>query len=213
MLLPESFYAAPDPTHVARALLGCFLVHEAAGVRTVGRITETEAYWAPDDQASHARNYRRTARTETMFGAPGTAYVYLCYGIHQLFNVVTGPEEVPHAVLVRALEPVEGLEYMMIRRKYPFPSGERSPTLDKIKPQLSAGPGVLSQAMGISTDLNGQKLTTPTAGIWIEDRADRPTEAAIVATPRIGIDYAGPHWIAQPWRFYDRRSRFVSSPR
>lgn len=199
---------------IARSLLGCYLVRAVNGRRTAGRITETEAYWAPEDQASHARNLRRTARTATMFGPPGTAYVYLCYGIHHLFNVVTGPVDTPHAVLVRALEPVEGIEEMLRRRGFAaFAESTPSRSPAGMKPQLSAGPGVLSQAMSITTDLDGALLTTTTSGIWIEDRGDRPGDAHIRATERVGIGYAGAEWIAKPWRFYDRRSRFVSKPR
>ena len=213
MILPAEFYAQADPVVLARRLLGCFLVRETEGRRTVGRITETEAYWAPDDQASHARNERRTARTETMYGPPGTAYVYLIYGLHHLFNVVTGPREVPHAVLVRALEPVEGIPTMLRRRKQPPARKEQAVDPERLTPQLSAGPGVLSQAMSITTDLDGSDLTSPAAGIWIEDRGQRLAPEHIVATQRVGIAYAGPEWVAKPWRFYDRRSRFVSKPR
>lgn len=211
--LPSDFYATPDPVAIARALVGCYLVHEIDGFRTVGRITETEAYWAPADQASHARNGRRTKRTETMFGPPGTAYVYLCYGIHHLFNVVTGPQDTAHAVLVRALEPVAGIGTMLRRRGYTGPTDSAArPGVGDLKPQLTAGPGVLSQAMGITTRLDGTPLTKAT-GLWIEDRGQRPPAGQLEATERVGIAYAGAEWIAKPWRFYDRRSRFVSQPR
>jgi DNA-3-methyladenine glycosylase len=213
MILPREFYELADPVDLARRLLGCYLVREVQGRRTAGRITETEAYWAPADRASHARDHRRTARTETMFGPPGTAYVYLIYGLHHLFNVVTGPRDVPHAVLIRALEPAEGLRTMAQRRQHPLPPTSGARPLAALKPQLSAGPGVLSQAMEITTALDGSDLTSPAAGIWIEDRGDRPPERDIVATPRVGIDYAGPEWVAKPWRFYDGNSRFVSKPR
>jgi DNA-3-methyladenine glycosylase len=212
--LPKSFYAQNDPVAIARSLLGCYLVRTVDGTRTVGRITETEAYWAPDDQASHARNGRRTGRTETMFGPAGTAYVYLCYGIHHLFNVVTGPVGTPHAVLLRALQPAEGVATMLQRRGFAaFAESDTPPAPDRLKPQLSAGPGVLSQAMAISTRLDGALLTSTASGIWIEDRGDRPPASDIVATQRVGIDFAGAEWVAKPWRFYDRRSRFVSKPR
>lgn len=115
--LQAPFYLRDDVVAIAQELLGTILVTEWEGVRTTARIVETEAYRGPEDKASHAYNNRRTARTEVMFGPGGHAYVYLCYGIHHLFNVVTGPAEIPHAVLVRAVEPLAGIDIMMARRQ------------------------------------------------------------------------------------------------
>ena len=146
MILPESFYNRKDVVKIARELLGKILVTEF-GVRTSGIIVETEAYAGITDKASHAYGGRRTGRTEVMYSPGGTAYVYLCYGIHHLFNVVTNIEGIPHAVLIRAIEPVEGIETMLERR------GKT-----KLSPSLTAGPGALSQALGISTALTGTSL-------------------------------------------------------
>lgn len=185
---------------LARALLGTHLVTELKGVRTVGRITETEAYWAPEDRASHAFGNRRTKRTEVMYRQGGCAYVYLIYGLHELFNVVTGPPGQAHAVLIRALEPVEGVEHMLARRGH-----------TEVGPQLCAGPGVLTKAMGISRLHNGQWLTDPEA-VWLMAGNRDVRSDDVIATPRIGIDYAGPIWAAKPWRFFLATSRFVSKP-
>ncbi|MEM9835240.1 MAG: DNA-3-methyladenine glycosylase, partial [Bacteroidota bacterium] len=139
MLELAPLLATPNPVKVAQSLLGVMIVTQINGRETVGKITETEAYWAPEDQASHAKNHRKTARTATFYTPAGTAYVYLCYGIHELFNVVTGASTDPHAVLIRAVEPVSGMDTMVQRR-----------VMKTIKPQLTAGPGVLSKALGIS---------------------------------------------------------------
>ena len=117
-LIPQSFYESPDVVEISKKLLGKYLVTHINNKTCVGKIVETEAYRAPDDKACHAYNNKRTSRTETMFAQGGIAYVYLCYGIHHLFNVVTGPKEKAHAVLIRALEPIDGMEYMMERRNF-----------------------------------------------------------------------------------------------
>nr|WP_256534220.1 DNA-3-methyladenine glycosylase [Lewinella sp. JB7] len=189
-----------DPVHIARSLIGTELISVIDGVETAGRITETEAYWAPDDRASHAFGHRRTNRTEPFYAAGGTSYVYLCYGIHELFNVITGPQGTPHAVLIRAIEPTRGLPHMLARRH-----------MEILKPQLSRGPGVVTKALGISRRHNAIDLLDSGS----EVRLAAPTgpdglSAEIVATPRIGIDGAGPEWAAKPWRFYRKGSRFVS---
>ena len=158
--LPTEFYQGTDVLQVARDLLGKVLVTNFEGEYTAGRITETEAYRAPDDRACHAWGNRRTARTEVMFGAGGAAYVFLCYGIHHLFNVVTAPEDQAHAVLIRALEPLEGVGIMRERR------GGKNTSLV----QLTTGPGALCQALGITTHWTGQRLDDPDSPIWIEDR-------------------------------------------
>ena len=202
--LPLDFYTRTDVVQVARDLLGKVLVTEFDGRRTAGRITETEAYRAPDDRASHAWNNRRTARTEVMFREGGCAYVYLCYGIHHMFNVVTGAEGMAHAVLIRAAEPLEGLDVMMQRRQL------KSTRSSGSKPivALTTGPGALSQALGLNTRWTGQSLLTPDSPVWIEDR-DRPEfRHEIKSGKRIGIDYAGEcaDW---PWRFWLAGSPYV----
>lgn len=184
---------------IARELLGKVLVTEFDGLRTSGRIVEVEAYNGVVDRASHAWSGRRTRRTEVMFGSGGTAYVYLIYGIHHLFNVVTNRAEVPHAVLVRALDPLEGVPIMLER--------VGKPRLDKT---LTRGPGNLSGALGLRTTHTGTSLLGPS--IWIGDDGFRVTRSQIVATPRIGVDYAGED-AALPYRFFIKGNPYVSGPK
>lgn len=194
--LSREYYLQNDVLDISRDLLGKVLVTNFNGLRTSGIIVETEAYRAPDDKASHAYNNRRTKRTETMFAAGGISYVYLCYGLHHLFNVVTGAEGTPHAVLIRAIEPLEGIDYMLQRRK-----------LVNLSNKLSAGPAVLTQALGITTLNNATDLTGNQ--IWIEDH--RLPAPKIVASTRIGVAYAQEH--AQlPWRFLIKDHQWVSKP-
>lgn len=200
--MPLDFYTQTDVVQLARELLGKVLVTKFNGLRTTGRITETEAYRAPEDRASHAFGNRRTARTEVMFQEGGRAYIYLCYGIHHLFNVVTGPEGMAHAVLVRAVEPLEGLETMFERR------GMASANPKRIPPNLTTGPGALAQALGMSTLFTGQSLLAPDSPIWIEDTHENYSEDEIAAGPRIGVDYAG-ECAAWPWRFWVKNTPFV----
>jgi DNA-3-methyladenine glycosylase len=201
MRLEKSFYIREDVVSLSRELLGKYLVTQFEGAQTVGKIVETEAYRAPDDKASHAYGNRRTARTEVMFAEGGVAYVYLCYGIHHLFNVVTGPEGTAHAVLIRAIEPVEQTAVMLRRRG-----------MDRVKPQLTAGPGVMSKALGITTAFTGQSLMTDESPIWIEDRGDNLPPEAILASPRVGIDYAE-ECAAWNWRFRIKNSKWTSKAR
>lgn len=187
MRLPESFYLDDDVVAISRALLGKYLVTAIGGVVTSGKIVETEAYRAPEDRASHAYGNRRTARTETLFCCGGVCYIYLCYGIHHLFNVVTGPAETPHAVLIRALEPADGLQSILSRRK-----------MSALNSRVSAGPGTLTQALGLTTEHNGSSLQGP--AVWIENRGDLVQQHEIIAKPRVGVDYAGED-AKLPWRF------------
>ncbi|MCC7507032.1 MAG: DNA-3-methyladenine glycosylase [Saprospiraceae bacterium] len=191
--LDAAFYQRDDVVGIARELLGQVLVTQFEGVRTAGLITEVEAYRAPDDRACHAWNNRRTPRTEVMFRPGGSAYIYLCYGIHHLFNVVTGPEGAAHAVLIRGIEPLEGIDLMLQRRK-----------ARRFEPSLTTGPGALAQALGLHTRMSGQSLLDPDSPVWIE-RGNAP--ASIGAGPRIGVDYAG-ECAAWPWRFWVEGSQF-----
>ncbi len=193
------FLSGEDPVAIARGLIGAEIVTRLDGVETAGRITETEAYWAPDDRASHAYGHRRTPRTEPFYAEAGTSYVYLCYGIHELFNVITGPAGTPHAVLFRAVEPLRGLETMLERRH-----------MESLKPKLSAGPGVVTKALGISRSHNAVHLLDPDSVVRLLPAGVVVPDEEIAATPRIGIDGAGPDWAARPWRFYRRGTPFVS---
>lgn len=181
--LPHSFYLRPDVVTIARELIGKVVFSSIDGVLTGGIITETEAYRGPEDKASHAYNNRRTARTEVMFCEGGIAYVYMCYGIHFLLNVVTNSKDIPHAVLIRALHPIEGIKQMEERRKTPK--------------NLCKGPGSVCQALGINRSHNGLSLQKPP--LWIEDHGH--TIDTIEVGPRIGIDYAGED-ARLPYRFF-----------
>lgn len=196
MLLPETFYTGTDVLKIARQLIGKVLVTNMDGVITAGMITETEAYAGITDKASHAYGGRRTTRTEVMYARGGVAYVYLCYGIHHLFNVVTNIQDVPHAVLVRAMAPIEGIETMLERRKK-----------SRLNSTLTAGPGSLSSALGINKKHTGTSLVGDS--IFIEDRGIKISAKDIVATTRIGVDYAGEDALL-PYRFYLRDSEYVS---
>ncbi len=197
-VLPKSFYLNDDVTAISQALLGKVLVTKLNNNVTAGMIVETEGYNGVHDKASHAYNHRRTARTETMFSKGGVAYIYLCYGIHHLFNIVTANENDPQAVLVRAIEPLEGIPIMLKRRKF-----------KEINYRLTAGPGVLTQALGITTHFNGYPLTEEP--IWIEDRGVKVSKKDIIASPRVGIDYAQEHK-DHPWRFRLRNNPWTSKP-
>lgn len=186
MKLKKDFYLQGDVVEIAQKLLGKKLVTSIEGQLTSGFITETEAYRGADDRASHAFGFRRTARTEVMFGNGGTAYVYLCYGIHHLFNIVTNEPGVPNAVLIRAVKPEEGKDVMLKRRN-----------MVKISQRLSSGPGTLSQALGIQTHMTGIDLIGDS--IWLEEGIS-VNPGKIKTTPRVGVDYAGED-AKLPWRF------------
>jgi len=198
MLLPATFYQHQDVVHIARALLGKVLVTQVDGLVTEAIIVETEAYRGADDRACHAYLRKRTARTETMFLPGGHAYVYLCYGIHHLFNVVTHVENEPDAVLIRAVQPKSGIETMLIRRK-----------MSQLTVKLTQGPGCVSQAMGINKSLNASSLLGQDC-IWIEDRGPVLETFSINTTTRVGVGYAGADaWL--PWRFYVAGNPWVSA--
>jgi len=173
-VLTPRMWRATDTVVIARGLLGCRLVARGPDGRRALRITEVEAYDGPDDRASHASR-GRTPRNAVMFGPAGVWYVYLCYGVHEMLNLVTGPEGYPAAVLIRGLEGIEG-------------------------------PGRLTRALGIDRRFNLRPARRET-GLWIEAGDGPVDERDIVATPRIGVDYAGPEWAAKPWRFVLRGRR------
>ncbi len=197
-LLPKSFFLRSDVVKISKDLLGKILVTQFNNQITAGKIVETEAYRAPDDQACHAKNNRRTPRTETMFLEGGIAYVYICYGIHHLFNVITAPENMAHAVLIRALEPLEGVEVMMERRG-----------LKKAESKLTAGPGSLSVALGINKKHNGFSLISRKQQVWIEDRGIKVPDKNIIASTRVGVESAGESALL-PWRFRIADSKWTS---
>ena len=193
--LPKEFYTRSNVLLIARELLGKLLVvpHES-GKRVSGMIIEVEAYRGPEDRASHAYGGRRTRRTETMYQSGGVAYVYFVYGMYNQFNVVTNTRDIPHAILVRALEPVEGLEIMRTRR-------HQQPDRN-----LTNGPGKLCIALGIDRQLDKADLLGDQ--VWIEDYST-VSRGRILKGPRIGIDYAE-EWVETPWRFWIKGNEYVS---
>lgn len=194
MLLPRSFYLRDDVVVIARELLGKYLVTNSEGKLTSGIITETEAYAGITDRASHAYGGRNTSRTEVMFRHGGIAYVYLCYGVHSLFNVVTNIEGIPDAILIRAIEPVEGIDVMEKRMGKSFSTKN-----------FADGPGKLSKALEIHFHQSGADLCSSIKNktgnkIWIEERNAILADWQITASPRIGVDYAGED-AKLPYRF------------
>jgi len=186
MKLPDKYYRHEDVVHLAKDLLGKVLITQINGIRTGGIITETEAY-SETEKGSHAYNKRKTERTKIMFEPGGLSYVYFCYGMHHLFNVVTGKQEVAQAVLIRAIQPSIGIEEILLRRK-------------KLKADknLCKGPGNVCQALGITREHYGLKLSG--TKIWIEKSKIKIREDQIEVTPRIGINYAEEDALL-PWRF------------
>lgn len=191
MKLPRAFYRQPTK-EVAKQLLGKYLVHRYAEDTLVGRIVETEAYLGPHDLACHAAK-GRTKRTEVMFGAAGHAYVYFIYGFYNMLNLVTEAKDFPAAVLIRAVEPVRGIDQMKQHRK------------SNLLHKLASGPGKLCQAFAIDRSLNGADVCGKV--LYLEDRGEAMPK--FTATPRIGVDYAG-QWKDKPLRFIVRDSEFVS---
>lgn len=196
MKLTGDFYQRDDVVQISRELLGKFIFTKRQGELTGGMIVETEAYRGPEDRASHSWNGRLTNRTRVMYEPGGVAYVYLCYGIHYLFNVVTAVAGVPHAVLIRAIEPTDGIEKQLERRK-----------MERLLPRITAGPGALSKALGIDKNFNGEPLDSDS--VWIEEKGIVIENKEIVTGPRVGVAYAGAHALL-PWRFSIRNNPFVS---
>lgn len=176
--IPKTFYLRDNVLEISRDLLGKYIFTSIDKQLTGGIITEVEAYAGASDRASHAYGNRRTKRNEIMYANGGTAYIYLCYGIHHLFNIVTNATGIPHAILLRGIKPTQGIETMLWRR-------------NKLKQDktLTSGPGSVSQALGIKTIFNGTNLTGNM--IWLEDRGLITDEERIITCPRIGVNYAG----------------------
>jgi DNA-3-methyladenine glycosylase len=198
MKFTPSFYLNTDVVHLAKSLIGKYLFTCIDDIVTGGYIVETEAYNGIIDKASHAFGNRNTPRTSTMFLEGGIAYVYLCYGIHEMFNVVTSVEGQPHAILIRAINPTDGIEAMLWRRN-----------METLKPNLTRGPGSVAKALGISRAINAISLQSDT--LWIEDRGLIIPDENIVSAPRIGVDYAGDDALL-PYRFYVKGNVYVSKP-
>jgi DNA-3-methyladenine glycosylase len=196
MKLAAEYYLSNDVVAISKSLLGKYLFTCIDGVTTGGYIVETEAYNGVIDRASHAYGNRFTPRTKTMYQAGGVAYVYLCYGIHEMFNIVTNVEGNPNAILIRAIQPTEGLEAMQVRRNMPV-----------VKPIITMGPGSVAKALGISRAINAYSLQGDT--IWIEDRGLTFPDESVAAVPRVGVDYAGEDGLL-PYRFYVKRNIYVS---
>jgi len=195
MRLSHDFFFQ-DTLVISRLLLGKQLVRRLDGRRLAGRIVEAEAYVGGEDKGCHA-SVGRTLRNEVMFGPPGHAYVYFTYGMHWMFNVVTEVEGFPAAVLIRALEPLDGVAAMMRNRH------------GRDGVNLCSGPAKLTQALGITRALNGIDLCARGAELWIEDAPPIP-DADIAAGPRIGLNSVPEPWKSIPWRFYVRDNPFVS---
>lgn len=198
MKLPQSFYLNSDVVHLSRSLIGKYLFTCIDGITTGGYIVETEAYNGIIDRASHSFGNKITPRTKTMFMQGGIAYVYLCYGIHEMFNVVTSVEGQPHAILIRAIQPTDGLDEMLLRRN-----------MSALKPSITSGPGSVAKALGISRNINAISLQSDI--LWIEDRGLTFRDNEIAAVPRVGVDYAGDDALL-PYRFYVKGNPYVSKP-
>jgi len=196
--LEKAFYTREDVVQISKDLLGKVLVTNFNQQLTAGKIVETEAYRAPDDKACHAYQNKLTNRTKIMFEPGGCAYIYLCYGIHHLFNVVTAKAGMAHAVLIRAIEPLDNVSLMLARR-----------TISKATRQLTGGPGVMSKAMGITKAYTGVTLLTKESPIWVEDRGFLVPEKDINASPRVGVDYAE-ECASWNWRFRLKNSKWTS---
>jgi DNA-3-methyladenine glycosylase len=186
--LPKSYYLQEDVVKLAKDLIGKVLVTKIDGCLTAGIISETEAYNGVVDKACHAYGGRRTGRTEVMFGEGGTSYVYLCYGIHNLFNIVTNTKDIPQAILVRGIIPLKGKEIILDRRNSKV-----------FKKDLCIGPGKVTAALGIGLLHNNLPLTGKT--VWLEDDNIKINPKKILIGPRIGVDYAGED-AKLPYRFW-----------
>jgi DNA-3-methyladenine glycosylase len=194
--IPLSFYSRKNVVVIARELIGKLLVTNFDGIVTSGRIVETEAYVAITDKASHSFGGKRTARNEHMYAAAGTAYVYICYGLHHMMNIVTNEKNIPDAVLIRAVEPIRGIDIMLQR------TGKK--ILDKT---LTRGPGNVGKALGIFKHHSGNHLLG--SEIFLADDLTKIPAEDIGVSARIGVDSAGQDALL-PYRFYVKRNKYVS---
>jgi DNA-3-methyladenine glycosylase len=194
--LPPSFYQRPDVVLITKELMGKLLVSNIDHRLTAGRIVEAEAYNGPFDKAAHSYNNRRTARTEVMFAAGGLAYIYLCYGIHQMFNIVTNEKDIPNAILIRAIEPVAGIDVMLERTK------KEAHSFD-----LTRGPGRVAKALGLHTSQTGTSLQSDE--IYLAEDDFQYNDSDIIATTRIGVGYAAED-ADLPYRFVVKGNKYVS---
>jgi DNA-3-methyladenine glycosylase len=198
MKLPEDYYHNNDVVALSKDLIGKYLFTSIDGVTTGGYIVETEAYNGAVDKASHAYGNKKTNRTEVMFRQGGIIYVYLCYGIHEMLNIVTSVDGHAQAILIRAINPTEGIDVMLYRRN-----------MLALKPNITMGPGSVAKALGISRNINAFSLQSDT--IWIEDRGLTFPGESIAAVPRVGVSYAAEDALL-PYRFYVKGNPYVSKP-
>jgi len=195
-LLESPYYQNEDVVYIAKDLLGKVLITNIDNFLTSAEIVETEAYNGIEDKACHAYNNRKTKRTSVMYQKGGVAYVYICYGTHHLFNVVTGKENNPQAVLIRAVKPLDGIDIMLTRRKK-----------SNLERSLTAGPGALCQALGITKEINENLLSSSSIGIY--DAFNSYSEDDILISKRVGVDYAKDDALL-PYRFRVKDSKWTS---
>ncbi len=195
--LPATFFQGPDPLQIARDLLGKHLYTNIDGIVTAGRVVETEAYRHEGDHSLTMHLQRKREQAKGLYVPGGHAYIYTVYNKYALFNIATHDAEHPDTVLIRAVEPTVGVAEMLHRRG--LPAAKRA---------LTAGPGVLSQALGITPALTGQLVTGEV--LWFEDHGETIAPAAIVASARVGLEYAGPEAAGLPWRFRVEGSAWTS---
>ncbi|MEJ7627532.1 MAG: DNA-3-methyladenine glycosylase [Ferruginibacter sp.] len=195
--IPLSFFSRTDVVSIAKELLGKIVYTNIGGAITSGRVVETEAYVAHTDKASHSFGGRRTPKNEHMYETAGTTYVYICYGMHQMLNIVTNDKDIPDAILIRAIDPVEGIDIMLQR------TGK--PALDAT---LTRGPGNVGKALGISKKHSGLLLEGEEVVIYSDEYSDIH-ENKIGSSKRIGVESAGADGLL-PYRFYVKGNKFVS---
>ena len=196
-VLPLAFFQRPDVLAIARELLGKHVYTRIDGELTGGRIVETEAYRHEGDPSITLHLQRKARQAQALYQPGGHAYLYTVYRVHTLFNITAHDAEHPDTVLIRAIEPLEGVDIMLRRRG-----------LAKLARNLTAGPGVLSQALGLTPALNGELVAGPT--IWLEDAGEVVADENVIASSRVGLEYAGAEAVALPWRFRLRDSKWTS---